>query len=427
MTDAAAAEAGVTSDIVLERLTRLHPKVIDLSLDRVWRLLELVGNPQDSLPPVVHVAGTNGKGSVVAALRAMAEAAGLRVHVYTSPHLVRFHERIRLAGRLIAEEELVALLEDCERANGPDSITFFEVTTVAALLAFARVPADLLLLEVGLGGRLDATNVIARPAVSVITPVSLDHQHYLGDSLEEIAFEKAGILKPGVPAVVAPQDPRALAVIEAQARKMAAPLLRAGVEWHFRREGDGLVLDGERYPLPALRGAHQIENAATALAVARALKATDPALALQGAEGLQRMEWPARLQRLGPGRHYAKVPGGWEIWLDGGHNPAAGLALAAELATWHDRPTHLIYGLLNTKAAAEFLAPLVPHAESLQAIAIPGEVNSLTAAEAAAAAPGAVARASLDEALASLRGEAAGARVLICGSLYLAGRVLAGH
>lgn len=426
MADTAALQAGAASDIVLERLTRLHPKIIDLTLDRVWRLLELVGNPQERLPPVVHVAGTNGKGSVIAGLRAMAEAADLKAHVYTSPHLVRFHERIRLAGTLIEEAALVALLEECEAVNGPDPITFFEVTTVAALLAFSQVPANLLLLEVGLGGRLDATNVIARPALSVITPVSLDHQQYLGETLEEIAFEKAGILKAGVPAVIAPQDPRALATIEAQAAKVGAPLLRAGIDWNFEQQGESLVFEGEGYPLPALRGRHQLENAATALAAARTLAVIQPALKLDGAGGLAGMTWPARLQLLEPGSHHAKLPEGWEIWLDGGHNAAAGLALSQELANWKDRPTHVIYGLLNTKAAADFLAPLVPHVASLQAIAIPGEPNSLSAEEAAAAAPGAVPRDSLDQALACAAGPET-ARVLICGSLYLAGRVLGRH
>ncbi len=426
MTDAAALQAGAASDIVLERLTRLHPKIIDLTLDRVWRLLDLVGNPQERLPPVVHVAGTNGKGSVIAGLRAMAEAADLKVHVYTSPHLVRFHERIRLAGSLIEETALVALLEDCERLNGPDPITFFEVTTVAALLAFSQTPADLLLLEVGLGGRLDATNVIDRPALSVITPVSLDHQQYLGESLEEIAFEKAGVLKAGVPAVIAPQDARALATIEAQAAKVGAPLLRAGIDWHIERQDDGFRFDGQRFPLPALRGSHQLENAATALAAARALGQAEPQLKLDAVGGLAGMQWPARLQLLEPGAHHTKLPDGWEIWLDGGHNAAAGRALARELATWTDRPTHVIFGLLNTKAAADFLAPLLPYAASLQAIAIPGEPNSLSAQEAAVAAPGAIARDSLDQALSSLTGQGP-QRVLICGSLYLAGRVLGSH
>ncbi|MBC6405954.1 MAG: bifunctional folylpolyglutamate synthase/dihydrofolate synthase [Rhodospirillales bacterium] len=418
---------GPASDIVLDRLTRLHPKIIDLTLDRVWRLLDRVGNPQERLPPVVHVAGTNGKGSTVAILRAMAEAGRQRVHVYTSPHLVRFHERIRLAGRLIDEAELVALLEHCEAANGLEPITFFEVTTVAALLAFARMPADLLLLEVGLGGRLDATNVIANPALSIITPVSMDHMQYLGDSLEKIAFEKAGVLKPAVPAVIGPQDRRALAVIEARALAVRAPLLRAGREWTFECGGDALLFDGVRYPLPALPGGHQIANAATALAAARALREGLPGLAFDEARGLRQVCWPARLQRLEEGAHLARLPQGWELWLDGGHNRAAGEALGRQLALWSDRPLHVIYGLMNSKAAEDFLAPLLPHAASLQALAIPGEPNSLSAEAAAAAAPGAVRRASLEEALLALADKPGPARVLICGSLYLAGRVLAGN
>ncbi len=233
------------SDRVLDRLMRLHPKVIDLTLERVWRLLERVGNPQQALPPVVHVAGTNGKGSVIAYLRAMLEAAGNRVHVYTSPHLVRFAERVRLAGKLIAEDDLVALLEECEEANGPDPITFFEITTVAALLAMARQPADILLLEVGLGGRLDATNVIEQPAATVVTSISMDHMQYLGDSLEAIAYEKAGILKAGVPVAIAPQDPRVMAVLERRAADCRAVVSRAGHEWHFQRRcGDGFVYRG---------------------------------------------------------------------------------------------------------------------------------------------------------------------------------------
>ncbi len=421
--------AGV-SDLVLERLTRLHPKIIDLTLDRMWRLLGLVGNPQRNLPPVVHVAGTNGKGSVIAALRAMLEAEGLRVHVYTSPHLVRFHERIRLAGQLIDEADLVALLEECEAANGPEPITFFEVTTVAALLAFTRTPADVLLLEVGLGGRLDATNVIDRPAVSVITPVSMDHMQYLGDSLEAIAFEKAGILKPAVPAVIAPQAPSALAVIEARAAAVGAPLQAAERDWTFREDAGQLVVDGAFYPLPALPGRHQLENTATALKVADALGDVLPGLRVSETakrEGVTRTSWPARLQRLQEGAHLTKLPQGWELWLDGGHNAAAGAALAAQLERWQDRPVHVIYGLLNTKAASDFLAPLARRATSLQSIAIPGEANSLTAEEAARAAPGAIARADLDAALAALPDDGRPARVLICGSLYLAGRVLAAN
>ena len=273
--------APATTDIVLERLSKLHPKLIDLSLDRVGRLLEALGSPERRLPPVVHVAGTNGKGSVIAYLRAMLEAAGRRVHVYTSPHLVRFHERIRLAGKLIAEPHLLELLEECERANGPAPITFFEVTTCAAFLAFARMPADVLLLEVGLGGEFDATNVIDRPQLCVLTPISFDHMQHLGNTLTAIAGVKAGIMKRGVPAVVGPQLPEPLAVFEARAAALDCPLSRHGQEWQVARDGDRMIFraaGGERrLPLPALIGAHQIDNAGTALACL-------PYLAAQGVD-----------------------------------------------------------------------------------------------------------------------------------------------
>ena len=421
---------GAASDVALERPMRLHPKVIDLTLDRVWRLLDLMGNPQDSLPPVVHVAGTNGKGSVIAYLRAMLEAAGRRVHVYTSPHLVRFHERIRLAGALIAEPALVALLEECEAANGTDPITFFEITTVAALVAFARVPADVVLLEVGLGGRLDATNVVARPAATVITSVSMDHMQYLGDTLEQIAFEKAGILKQGVPAAIAPQDPRAGQVIAKRAAEVGAILYRAGQEWFFEPAGESLLYNGRRFPRPVLLGQHQYGNAATALAAASLLERARLGLGLDDitmASGLLRAEWPARLQRLTRGPLVEALPPGSELWLDGGHNEDSGRGIAQQLDLWQaagPRPLHLVFGMLNTKAAQAFLAPLAPRAASLQAVAIPGEINSLSAAEAAAKAPGVTPRGSLLEAIQALPREAP-ARVLICGSLYLAGRVLA--
>lgn len=419
----------MNSDRVLERLTRLHPKVIDLSLERVWRLLARLDHPERRLPPVVHVAGTNGKGSVVAYLRAMLEAAGKCVHVYTSPHLVRFHERIRLAGHLIEEEALVTLLEECEAANGPEPITFFEITTVAALLAFSRTPADIVLLEVGLGGIADATNVFEKPAVTVITPVSMDHMQYLGETLSLIAEAKAGILKPGVPAVIAPQEPAAAAVIEARAAALGAPLLRAGREWRFAVEEGALVFEGRRFPPPALIGPHQPLNAATALATARVLREVRPDLGPDEdaqAEGLRRVEWPARLQRLTRGPLIGLLPPGSELWLDGGHNEAAGRMLAEQLDRWaaDGRPTHLVFGMLNSKAADAFLRPLAPRAASLQSIAIPGEPNSFTAEEAARQAPGVVPRACLAEALAALPPDEP-LRVLICGSLYLAGRVLA--
>ena len=415
------------SDRVLERLMRLHPKVIDLKLDRVYRLLELLDNPQDRLPPVVHVAGTNGKGSTIAYLRAILEDAGNKVHVYTSPHLVRFHERIRLAGKLIDEATLVALLEECEAVNGPEPITFFEITTVAAFLAFTRTKADVVLLETGLGGRLDATNVVEHPAACCITGISMDHMQYLGETIEEIAFEKAGILKPGVPTVFGTQEPRAAAVLAKRASEVRAIVYRAGLEWHWERNGDELVYNGETYSQPVLPGRHQYENAAVALAVTSLLERVVPDLDITAATrraGLRKAEWPARLQRLSRGPLVEALPPGAELWLDGGHNEGAGQVIAQQLDDWSGK-THIIYGMLNTKAADAFLKPLAPRAASLQAIAIPGEPNTFSAEEAASKAPGAVARRSVMDAVQSLPRDTK--RVLICGSLYLAGRILAEH
>ncbi len=422
-----------TSDAVLERLTRLHPKVIDLSLGRVERLLARLDHPEERLAPVVHVAGTNGKGSLLAFLRAMLEASGQRAQAYTSPHLVRFHERIRLADGLIDEAALIALLERCEEANGPEPITFFEVTTAAAFLAFAEQPADILLLETGLGGRLDATNVIARPALTAITPIALDHQQFLGDTLAAIAAEKAGILKPGVTCVVGPQEAEALAVIEERAAAVGAALHIHGRDWTFAPDDDGFCFedaDGVRsFPAPALRGPHQLANAALAVACARKLSSFglgDDAIA----SGIVSAAWPGRLQRLSEGPLAALLPPDWELWLDGGHNPAAGAALAEALADWRDRPLHLVYGMLNTKGAAGFLKPLAPLAEDLKAVTIPGEPASLSAEAATRHAMEAGFEATPAESVA----EALGAivvhakqpgRILICGSLYLAGQVLA--
>ena len=418
-----------SSDAVLERLTRLHPKVIDLSLGRIERLLARLGHPELRLPPVVHVAGTNGKGSVIALLRAMLEADGRRTHVYTSPHLVRFHERIRLAGAPIPEADLLALLQACEAANGEAPITFFEITTAAAFLAFAETPADVLLLEVGLGGRLDATNVIAEPALTAITPVSMDHMQYLGPTLAEIAFEKAGILKPGVTAVIGRQARASAEVIDKRAAEVAAPLLRQGRQWEVVPQGEGFHLrDGDEtleLPRPALVGAHQFDNAGQAAVLARRLGLPQAAIA----EGLRRVYWPARLQHLTHGPLVSSLPDGWQLWLDGGHNAQAGEILAAEAAGW-DQPLDLIYGMLNTKAAADFLKPLAGCVRRLRAVAIPGEPNSLSAAEAAAHAEACgISAQSAGDAATALRelvaaGEEPG-RVLICGSLYLAGKVLA--
>ena len=418
-----------SSDAVLERLTRLHPKVIDLSLGRIERLLARLGHPELRLPPVVHVAGTNGKGSVIALLRAMLEADGRRTHVYTSPHLVRFHERIRLAGAPIPEADLLALLQACEAANGEAPITFFEITTAAAFLAFAETPADVLLLEVGLGGRLDATNVIAEPALTAITPVSMDHMQYLGPTLAEIAFEKAGILKPGVTAVIGRQARAAAEVIDKRAAEVAAPLLRQGRQWEVVPQGEGFHLrDGDEtleLPRPALVGAHQFDNAGQAAVLARRLGLPQAAIA----EGLRRVYWPARLQHLTHGPLVSSLPDGWQLWLDGGHNAQAGEILAAEAAGW-DQPLDLIYGMLNTKAAADFLKPLAGCVRRLRAVAIPGEPNSLSAAEAAAHAEACgISAQSAGDTATALRQLVAAAegpgRVLICGSLYLAGKVLA--
>lgn len=413
------------SDAILSRLMALHPKIIDLTPDRVWRLLDRLGNPQTSLPPVIHIAGTNGKGSTQAMIRAGLEGAGLRVHAYTSPHLVRFHERIRVAGDLISEPDLAALLDECEAANDGAPITFFEITTCAAFLAFARTPADYLLLEVGLGGRLDATNVIEKPALTVITPVSLDHQQYLGDTLTLIAGEKAGILKRRVPCVVGPQDDDGLEAIESRAARLGVPLLAHGQHWHAREEFGRLVYEDERglldLPRPNLPGPHQIQNAGAALAALRALGVGDPEAAVT------RAEWPARMQRLRRGPLIDAAPG-VEMWLDGGHNPAAGQAIADTLSRLPRRPTFAICGMLNTKDVTGFMRPLVGHLSGLMAVSIPGEANTLPAATTAAAARAAgIDAAPADSAVAALRAITArdpAARVLICGSLYFAGRIL---
>ncbi len=417
----------LTSDVVLDRMMSLHPKIIDLTLDRVHRLLARMGHPERSLPPVVHVAGTNGKGSTTAMLRAGIEAAGQRCHVYTSPHLARFHERIRLAGALVSEPDLTRYLDECYAANGGEPITFFEITTVAALVAFARIRADWTLLEVGLGGRLDATNVVDRPALTVITPVSYDHQQYLGETLPQIASEKAGIIKRGVRCVVGPQAPEAMAAIEAKAERLGAPLLAHRQQWQVWEERGRMVFQDEHglldLPLPNLIGAHQVHNAGAALAALRALGFQ--AEACEAA--VTRAEWAARMQRLRRGP-LVEAAGTAELWLDGGHNPAAGEAIAETLSRLPPRRVHLIVGMLSTKDVRGFLRPLAPVVESLHAVTIPGEKNTLTAGETLAAAVDTGHRAvAADSVLASVRDIAAAdpaARILICGSLYLAGQVL---
>ena len=417
------------SDAILARLLTLHPKAIDLSLGRMRRLLDALGNPERDMPPVVHVAGTNGKGSVVAYLDAMLRAAGYRVNSYVSPHLVRFAERIRLDGTPIAEEALRASLAHCEAVNDGAPITFFEITTAAAFHAFRRRPADVLLLEVGLGGRLDATNVIARPALTVITPVSIDHTHYLGETLGLIATEKAGILKQGVTGMIGRQEPEADAVIAGVAGAVGSPLARLGREWSFAPRPPHLVVSDEagsgRYPLPGLAGPHQLENAALAAASARRLgdfAIGDDALA----RGLQSARWPGRLQRI----PWPGLAGGWELWVDGGHNAAAGIALGRAAEGWDDRPLDLVVGMLNTRPPEDFLRPLAPVARRLFAVPIPGQAASATADDicAAARSVGIAAETApgVGAAVARLaHGSLPPGRILVCGSLYLVGDVLA--
>lgn len=416
-----------TSDIILERMMTLHPKVIDLTFDRIDPLLATLGHPERKLPPVIHIAGTNGKGSTQAMIRAGLEGAGKSVHAYISPHLARFHERITLAGEHISEPALTDLLDRCYTANNGDTITYFEITTAAALLAFAETSADYTLLEVGLGGKMDATNVVDKPALTVITPVSIDHTQFLGNTLTEIAGEKAGIIKRGVPCIVGPQPDEALEVIEAAANRLGAPLMVHGQHWHVWEERGRLVYQDETglldLPLPALIGAHQIQNAGIAIAALRQLGFDDTACEA----AVTNAKWPARLQRLkhGPLVEAAKTA---ELWLDGGHNPAAGHALSEALTRLPTRPLHLICGMLNTKDITGYLHPLAQHAKSLHAVSIPGEAATLPAAETAKAAKQVGMEThiadNVQSAIADIIQTDPNARILICGSLYLAGIVL---
>jgi dihydrofolate synthase/folylpolyglutamate synthase len=426
-------------DSILARLIALHPKRIDLSLGRIERLLAALDHPERKLPPVIHVAGTNGKGSTVAFLRALLEAAGKHVHAYTSPHLVRFNERFRLAapggGRLVGDAELSAALEECERANGGAPITVFEITTAAGLLLFSRHPADVLLLEVGLGGRLDATNVIERPLATVITPVSIDHTDFLGDTLDKIAAEKAGILKRGVPTVVAAQHRDALNVIERQAAKLGAPLKVAGQDWTATEERGRLVYQDETglldLPAPKLYGRHQFENAGLAIAALRAARFRIAPAAYEA--GIVAADWPARLHRLAQGALVERAPAGSELWLDGGHNPDGGRTIAAALADLEERvsrPLVLVVGMLRSKDCEGFLANFSGLARRLIAVPVPGAEAGLSAEEVAACARGiglsATSRDNLSEALEAARklDLEPPPRILITGSRYLAGEVL---
>lgn len=418
----------------MARLQALHPKLIDLSLERMLRLCAALDNPQDRLPTVIHVAGTNGKGSTVAYLRAMAEAAGLKVHVFTSPHLVRFAERIRLAGTLITDEHLADVLDRVEQANAGLPITFFEITTAAAFVAFAEVPADLCIVEVGLGGVLDATNVVT-PKVSVIAPVDIDHREFLGDTLDKIAIEKAGIIKPDAPVVSARQRQEAEDVIETAAALAGVELTLMGRDFDaWNERGRLLVQMQDRLldlPAPSLLGEHQFANAG--LAVAALLALNDPRIdeTAMGA-GIAGTIWPARFQRLtaGPLAEQAKAAGA-DLWLDGGHNPHAGQAVAralGDLAARDGRPVALISGLLANKDATGFFTPFAPLKAQVFTVTFEGHAAA-PAAQTAAAAELAGLRAhacdSVEDALAKALALSPTPHVLICGSLYLAGEVLA--
>jgi dihydrofolate synthase/folylpolyglutamate synthase len=428
------------TDALIERLGALHPKKIDLSLGRLEKLLDRLGNPERKLPPTIHVAGTNGKGSTVAFLRAILEAAGKGVHVYTSPSLVRFHERIRLAqkggSRIVDDERLLKALSAAEKMNDGDEITFFEITTAAALLLFAQESADILLLETGLGGRLDATNVIEKPLASVITPISIDHTEHLGLTLEAIAGEKAGILKRGATAIIARQEPGPLKVLERTAAKLGIKTFISGEQWNAHEERGRLVYSDEDglldLPRPRLIGRHQIENAGTAIATLRVLDNLKiPVAAFE--QGLSRADWPARMQRLGTGKLIGLLPQGAELWLDGGHNVAGAMAVTASLAELEERvprPLILVAGMLATKDSEGFLACFKGLARELFAVPVPGETSRKPEEIAAAAEIAGLkgtATAGIEDALkkiAALPLEAP-PRVLITGSLYLAGEVLA--
>ena len=420
------------------RLLALHPKRIDLSLGRIQRLLAALGHPERHLPPVIHVAGTNGKGSTVAFARAILEAAGKRAHVYTSPNLVRLNERFRIArtggGKFVEDDELADVLSECEAKNGDAPITVFEIETAAAFLLFTRHPADVLLLEVGLGGLLDATNVVDKPLATVITRVSLDHRDFLGDTIEAIAAEKAGILKPGVPAVIASQTREALAAIERQAARVNAPLSIAGENWTATEERGRLVYQDDDglldLPAPRLYGRHQFENAGTAIATLRVGGLKLPAAAFES--GMLRVDWPARMQRLSQGRLAPLLPAESELWLDGGHNADGGRAIAAALADLEERvsrPVILIVGMLSTKDAEGFLRNFTGLARRVITVPIHQDKALPPAALADIARDigiPALARDDVESALVTIgKLELAPApRVLITGSLYLAGEVL---
>jgi dihydrofolate synthase/folylpolyglutamate synthase len=420
------------TDAILKRLLALHPRLIDLHLEREVRLLEKLGSPHKRLPPVIHVAGTNGKGSTIAYLRAFLEAAGKRVHVYTSPQLVHFNERIRLAGKLVSNRQLNEALESCEKVNNGEPITYFEITTAAAFLIFSQVPADYLLLEVGLGGRFDATNVVDHPLGTIITPVSIDHVEYLGDTVAKIAHEKAGILKRGAPAAIGLQTDEGLAVIEAEARRLGVTPIVA------RRDFDGYAQNGRMavqdehglldLPLPRLAGPYQVDNATLSIAAARhfGLPVSDADIE----SGLRTVVWPARLMPL-KGKLSDLLLPGQELWLDGGHNEAGGMVLAEALRDMDRRrpkPLVLVMGTFANKDAKGYLGHFGHLPKMVYTVPIPGDraawpartLADLAIAQGLKAAP----KRSIEAALKAAAADYPEARVVICGALHLAGHVL---
>jgi dihydrofolate synthase/folylpolyglutamate synthase len=427
------------SALILERFRTQYGKDIDLTLRPAYRdLLVKLGSPHHHLPPVFHIAGTNGKGSTCAFLRAMLEAAGRKVHVYTSPHLVTFHERIRIAGQLISESELADILRECENIAAPGSVSYFEAATAAAFIAFARHPADFVILETGLGGRLDATNVIEKPLATIITRLSCDHREYLGNTLAEIAREKAGIMRPGVRCFTAPQpSAEALQSLSAAAEMIGAKLIVGDRDWQVKETKDGFhFADATRdcdLPQPCLLGIHQYQNAG--LAIAALASVPQPLLVKDIVAGLQSVEWPARLQHLTRGALVDLVPDA-EVWLDGGHNDSAGEVLAAQIERWQrqdgaqPKPLYVVLGMLTTKHPSEFLSPFATSIAGLMAVPVPHEPLSFTPeALADVAHETGVANVTvaedIREALSNVAAQALNARILVCGSLYLVGAALA--
>ena len=420
---------------ISDRLNKYYPKKIDLSLGRIERLLEKLGHPQTNLPPVIHVAGTNGKGSVLAFIRAITEAAGLKVHVYTSPHLVKFNERIRVAGEVVSDVTLLSLLNECEAVNAGLPITFFELTTAMGFLAFARTPADLVLLETGLGGRLDATNVLCQPALTALTPISIDHVEFLGESITHIAEEKVAIMRSGVTSVVANQLPKVSEVITNAASTNCIPCQFQGKDWDYQfNNGEFNIKTKVRnsiFSRPILTGDHQLQNAAQAVACLDALeKFTFSKNQIE--IGLLNTQWPGRLQRLTVGPLFEHLPSGWELWIDGGHNAAAGSILAKQAQTWGDKPLFAILGMIKTKSPGAFVASLRPYLKGIMTVEIAGQESTISSEELTSllnenglrATPASSIGVAIRKFLTLSREPA---RVLICGSLYLAGQVLRDH